>query len=159
MKQKLYWLIFMVLFLALLSSAHSAAFDRKPVELKSSDKCPVCGMFVAKYRNWLAEIIFRDGTYAVFDGPKDMFRYYQEIRKYNASRTLSDISTIYVTEYYTGRLLDARTVFFVYGSDVYGPMGAELVPLADERSAKEFLKDHKGSRILRFDEVTREHVK
>jgi nitrous oxide reductase accessory protein NosL len=33
-------------------------------------------------------------------------------------------------------------------------MGHELVPLATEEDAQEFLRDHAGKRILRFDEVT-----
>ena len=40
------------------------------------DKCPVCGMFVAKYPGFLAQIQFRDGSIAFFDGPKDFFKYY-----------------------------------------------------------------------------------
>jgi nitrous oxide reductase accessory protein NosL len=42
----------------------------------------------------------------------------------------------------------------VIGSDTLGPMGHELVPLASEAEAREFLKDHHGRRVLRFDEVT-----
>jgi nitrous oxide reductase accessory protein NosL len=42
----------------------------------------------------------------------------------------------------------------VVGSDVYGPMGHELVPLADEAEAREFLADHKGRRTLRADGVS-----
>jgi nitrous oxide reductase accessory protein NosL len=44
----------------------------------------------------------------------------------------------------------------VIGSDTLGPMGHELVPLASEEDAQEFLKDHQGTRILRFGEVTAE---
>jgi nitrous oxide reductase accessory protein NosL len=116
-------------------------------------------MFVSGYKNWLAEIVFIDGSYAAFDGPKDMFRYYLDLKKYNPSKTASDISAIYVTEYYSTELKDARNVFFVLGSDVYGPMGAELVPLASEKAAKEFMKDHKGKRVLKFNEVNAENLK
>ena len=42
------------------------------------------------------------------------------------------------------------------GSDVLGPMGHELVPLADAADAAEFVRDHRGKRVLRFGEVTRE---
>jgi len=159
MNKKSNLLMLLILSLLLLSVPFSSASDKNPVELRKSDKCPVCGMFVEKYRNWLAEVIFTDGTYAVFDGPKDMFRYYRDVKKHNPSKNASDISNMYVTEYYSTKIMDARKVFFVYGSDVYGPMGAELVPLANETAAKEFLKDHKGSRILKFSEVTGEHLK
>jgi nitrous oxide reductase accessory protein NosL len=118
------------------------------------DKCPVCGMFVYKYPTWIAEIIFKDGTYVVFDGPKDMFKYYFNISRYNKSKTKDDIAEIYVTEYYTTEPMRARDVYFVVGSDVYGPMGEELIPVKGRKEAETFAKDHKGKKILRFEEIT-----
>jgi len=159
MNKKCYPVILAILYVLFLSVPLSFAADKKPVVVKKTDKCPVCGMFVAGYKNWIAEIIFNDGTYAVFDGPKDMFRYYLNVKKYNPSKTAADISNIYVTEYYTTEMVDARKVFFVQGSDVNGPMGSELIPLATEAAAKDFMKDHKGSRILKFSEVTGENLK
>jgi nitrous oxide reductase accessory protein NosL len=139
-----------------LTASLSFAAERKPVEVKKTDKCQVCGMFVAKYKEWIAQVIFTDGTYAVFDGPKDMFRYYVNPSKYNPSKKQSDIQTLYVTEYYSTKLMDAREVFYVSGSDVTGPMGAELVPLGSEQKAKEFMKDHNGKKILKFSDITAE---
>ena len=45
------------------------------------------------------------------------------------------------------------------GSDVYGPMGRELIPFGDEAAAKEFLADHKGQAILGFSQITPAVVK
>ena len=73
---------------------------QKPVTLSAKDKCPVCGMFVAKYPDFSAQIIFRDGTYAVFDGVKDMLKYYSEIPRYAPGKKKADITAIYVTNYY-----------------------------------------------------------
>jgi nitrous oxide reductase accessory protein NosL len=61
-----------------------------------------------------------------------------------------------VTSYYDLEPVDARTARFVVGSDVLGPMGAELVPFATDADAEEFRMDHAGSRTVRFGEVTRE---
>ena len=36
--------------------------------------CPVCGMFVAKYPEWIAAVVFKDGHAHYFDGAKDMFQ-------------------------------------------------------------------------------------
>lgn len=146
--------------LLLLFSSASPAEEKKPVEVKKGDKCQVCGMFVSGYPTWVAEIIFNDGTYSVFDGPKDMFRYYFNIAKYNPGKKLSDINAIYVTEYYSAKFMDARKgIFFVQGSDVNGPMGAELVPVDSFDRAKEFMKDHHGKKILKFGEVKKEDLK
>jgi nitrous oxide reductase accessory protein NosL len=132
--------------------------DRKPIKPAARDKCPVCGMFVAKYPNWVAEIIFRDGTYAIFDGTKDMFKYYFNLKKYNPSKGLADIDSIYVTGYYDLVFIDGYQAFYVIGSDVYGPMGRELIPFEKEEDAKEFMKDHRGKTLLRFKDVTMEAI-
>jgi copper chaperone NosL len=138
--------------------ALSSGLDRKPVAVKKDDKCQVCGMFVTKYREWVAEIIFSDGTYVVFDGPKDMLKFYFTPGKYSPSRKQSDIQAIYVTEYYSTKMMDARNMFYVVGSDVNGPMGAEFVPIETIGKAKEFMLDHKGRKVLRFSEIAREDV-
>lgn len=44
------------------------------------------------------------------------------------------------------------------GSDVLGPMGHELVPLENEADARDFLKEHKGHRVVTFDQVTPEII-
>ena len=69
---------------------------------------------------------------------------------------LEDISAIGVTEYYGLTLIDARQAFYVTGSDVLGPMGHELIPLASRAEAEEFMTDHKGRLVLQFDQVTQE---
>jgi len=119
-------------------------------------KCPVCGMFVAKYPHWVAVITFADGTREYFDGAKDFFKYYLEPEKYGTSRKQADIQAVHVTEYYGVRLMDARSAFFVADSDVFGPMGRELVPFASQADAEAFMKDHSGQAILKFDAVTPE---
>jgi len=118
------------------------------------DVCPVCGMLVAKYPNWTAIMEFEDGKPSFFDGAKDMFKYFFDLRKSGGGRKPPRISHLWVTEYYGLTRVDARTAFYVVGSDVLGPMGHELVPLASREEAEEFLADHKGQRILRFDDVT-----
>jgi copper chaperone NosL len=139
----------LVLFVSL-----SAAGERKPVQPSAKDKCPVCGMFVAKYPDFVAQIIFKDGSYAVFDGAKDMFKYYLNMKKYNPSQTAPDIDSVYVTDYYSLTPVDGMKAYYVIGSDIYGPMGRELIPFGKEIEAKEFLKDHKGTAVVRFKQVT-----
>jgi len=132
-------------------AASSAAAD--PPRPEPQDRCPVCGMFVHKYPNWVSLIVFSDGTQVFFDGPKDLLRYYHELPKYTPDKTTEDIATIYVTDYYTTQLIDAREAFFVVGSDVMGPMGKELVPVEGEEAAASFRRDHRGDRVLTFEEV------
>jgi nitrous oxide reductase accessory protein NosL len=125
-----------------------------PQKPSKQDKCPVCGMFVYKYPEWVGRIVFKDGAYAFFDGAKDLFKYYFNLKKYNPKKARGDIEEIHFTEYYEIKPITGQAAWFVIGSDVYGPMGRELIPLAKEEDARAFLKDHKGKRILRFNEVT-----
>jgi nitrous oxide reductase accessory protein NosL len=143
----------------LLSLSLTLTGEATPVKASKTDKCPVCGMFVAKYPDFLAQVIYKDGTYALFDGAKDMFKYYFNIKKYNPTKELTDIAFIYVTDYYGMDPTDGRNAWYVIGSDVFGPMGRELIPFAKEADAKEFMKDHAGKSLIRFDDVTPDVIK
>lgn len=120
------------------------------------DKCPVCGMFVSKYPDWTAEVVFRDNMYRVFDGAKDLFRYIADMKTYEPSKTRQDIAALFVTDYYTVRRIDGFKAFYVLDSDVSGPMGDEFIPFEKEADALEFLKDHQGRRLLQYRDITRE---
>jgi copper chaperone NosL len=130
-----------------------------PGKLSPRDKCPVCGMFVAKYPDFVAQITLQDGTTVFFDGVKDMLKYYFDIAQYNPGKTKADIAAIFVTDYYKMKSIDGFQAWYVAGSDVYGPMGRELIPFQDEAAAKEFQADHKGKEIFKLKDITPELVK
>lgn len=138
----------------ILSFSHTAADEKIFTKPAARDKCPVCGMFVVKYPDWVAEVVFKDGSYALFDGPKDLFKFLLDLKQYAPGKRQSDIDTVFVTDYYAVRPIDGRTAFYVQGSDVNGPMGRELVPFENAAEAREFLKDHGAMRVFRFNEIT-----
>lgn len=142
---------FLVLCLAFWASLALAQTPPKP---GPKDLCPVCGMLVAKYPNWVATITWKDGHTHFFDGAKDMFKFLHDLSKYAPGHRKEDIAGIYVTDFYNLERIDARKAIFVTGSDVLGPMGHELVPLASQADADDFLKEHKGKKILPFDRVS-----
>jgi nitrous oxide reductase accessory protein NosL len=128
----------------------------EPVDLPApgpKDTCPVCGMFVAKYPEWVATVLYKDGHAHHFDGAKDLFKYLLDLPKWAPNHQMSEIKSIGVTEYYALQLIDARQAYYVIGSDILGPMGHELIPLETQEDAEEFMKDHKGVAILRFNDV------
>ena len=45
------------------------------------DTCPVCGMFVSRYPDWVATVLYQDDHAHHFDGPKDLFKYLQDLDK------------------------------------------------------------------------------
>jgi len=60
--------------------------------------------------------------------------------------------TVRVQDYYDRTSHPASDVRFVTGSDVVGPMGAELVPVDAARVGK-FQKDHGGTRALALADI------
>jgi nitrous oxide reductase accessory protein NosL len=113
-------------------------------------KCPVCGMFVSKYPKWASEIIVADKHY-YFDGVKDMMKFYFNPSEYHVNK--EDIGHIHVSDYYTLEKMPAKNATYVYGSNVYGPMGNELIAFKTQENAKNFVKDHGGT-IVTFDTIT-----
>lgn len=119
------------------------------------DRCPVCGMFVAPHPEWLAQVVFEDGSRAWFDGAKDLFTYLLSRDRYLEAARRLGIAEVFVSDYYEGESIPARTAWFVVGSDVLGPMGNELVAHASREAAEEFLRDHGGRQVVAFEQVTR----
>ena len=129
----------------------SAGVSAAHLHLPDGAKCPVCGMFVTKYPKWAA-MIEENGRRHYFDGVKDMMKYYIFDADFPYDR--SRISHIMVTDFYTLDAIPAKEAYFVYDGTLYGPMGRELVPFATEKAARNFMVDHAGKKILRFDEIT-----
>lgn len=150
-------LIVTAILICLLSAAGAVA-GNTGTAVPAGAKCPVCGMFVAKYPDWTATARFRDGTTMYYDGPKDMFSHYFDTARYTPGKRQADIVALTVQEYYSLAAIDARTAFFVIGSDVNGPMGVELIPFRTRKDAAAFKLDHRGTRILQFSEITRQTI-
>ncbi|QEM68275.1 nitrous oxide reductase accessory protein NosL [Geobacter sp. FeAm09] len=143
--------LFVLLFVVAVPPAFSAGPAPAPSE---REKCPVCGMFVAKYPDWAAAIQFNDGTRAAFDGPKDLFTYFLNLKRFNPGKSRDAVTAIRVKDYYSLATIDGHTAYYVVGSDVYGPMGKELVPFAKLSDARGFMVDHRGTRVVRLSEIT-----
>jgi nitrous oxide reductase accessory protein NosL len=112
-------------------------------------------MFVGKYPDWTAAVTFQDGSTAWFDGAKDLFKFLADPGRFHPGRKAADVRSVTVTDYYAVKPVPARDAFFVVGSDVFGPMGKELVPFGKRSEADEFLRDHRGKKVLRYEDVTR----
>lgn len=149
-----------VLILALSLCASLALADTlQSLKPSPNDKCPVCGMFVAQFPDFLAQVLFTDGSYAFFDGAKDMFKYALDLSRYNPKKQASDIAAIYVTDYYRLVPIDGYKSFYVIGSNINGPMGSELIPFEKEEDARAFLADHTGKAIRNFRDIDRSVIK
>ncbi len=147
-------LLFLVVGLTLACSPVSAD---PLVPLAGDTRCPVCGMFVAKYDAWITQIIYEDKRVESFDGVKDMLAYYFHPQEYGGLPD-SKCNEIWVKDYYTLAWIEGRKAWYVTGSDVYGPMGHEFIPFSSKPAAEAFAKDHHGKKILPFSEITAQMV-
>ncbi|WP_331774254.1 nitrous oxide reductase accessory protein NosL [Sulfurospirillum sp. 1612] len=137
--------------------------NEERVKVNEDEKCPVCGMFTYKYPRWAAQIFFKHKDHEhhySFDGVKDMMKFYFNPSKWGKYDfvTHDNITKMLVTDYYSQKGIDARSAYFVEGSDIYGPMGHELIPFSTQDEAENFKKDHKGTRILTFDQIKESEV-
>ena len=121
------------------------ACTSKKNSASSKHRCANCNMVVEKYPNWIEKAVVTGGDTLYFDGPRCMFKILLETSK--------NIQTVLVKDYYNLKYTDGRTAFYVTGSDILGPMGNELIPFSSEQAANDFLSEHKGKRIVRFDDV------
>ncbi len=119
-----------------------------------TDKCPVCGMFVAPYPEWTATVTLRDGRVEHFDGCKCLFKYLLAPERCAPGSKPGAVTTVAVKDYYALGMIDARGASYVVGSDVLGPMGHELIPLASLAEAQDFVADHGGRAPMAFGEIT-----
>ena len=131
--------------------------NAKALHVDENEKCPVCGMFVAKYPKWAARMSYKEGDKVVdlaFDGVKDLLKFYHNPSKWGKYTKQSESAiSVLVTDYYTQEAIDGKQAFYVIGSDAYGPMGKEFIPFATLKSAQTFQKDHKGTQILEFSKI------
>ena len=129
----------------------SMTIHQEHMQVPRDAKCPVCGMFVGKYPKWTAFMEREEKKY-FFDGVKDMMKYYIFDGDFVYDR--KQISRMTVSDYYTLEEIPAKEAFYVLDSNVFGPMGHELIPFKNEKSAKTFKSEHNGKAIVKFDEIT-----
>lgn len=135
-----------------------AADKSKMIHPKEDSKCPVCGMFVAKYPKWVAQIEVAQKHSYYFDGVKDMMKFYFNPSKFKHTHKVADISKMIVTDYYSLNAINAKTAYYVIGSNIYGPMGEELIPFKTKKEANDFSKSHFGKKVLKFEDIKEEFL-
>lgn len=148
------YVVHMVVLFVIFFAEVSIGAGPKPGEgINKESRCPVCGMFVEKYPQWLTQINMSDGSVQIFDGVKDMMAYYYAPQQFGAA-VGSTVDEVFVKDYYSQDWVDGKKAMFVLGSDVYGPMGHELIPFSSQAGADNFFKDHHGSKMFSFAEIT-----
>lgn len=127
-----------------------AADDYAAQQISAQQRCPVCGMYPARYPTWAVQVVFKDRSMAALESPAELFRFLRDMKKYDAQHTVSDIARIYATDYAQPAWIDAKQAFYVRGSKVKGPMGGDLPAFADKSAAEAFARKS-GGNVMAFD--------
>lgn len=129
-----------------------AIYDARPIPTEA--RCPVCGMYPARFPRWAAQIIFKDGDAHFFDSPVDLFGFMNGVGRHSSPYTMKEAVAQFVTDFDSGEWVAAETAFYVRGSDVLGPMrDADLPAFGSRESAAAFARSH-GGKVLAHAEVT-----
>lgn len=119
-------------------------------------RCPVCGMFPARTPEWAAQAILSHGDAHFFDSPLSLFLFLQDVARYSPGHSRADLIALYVSDSAqrnAPQWVDARTAFYVHGSNARGPMRAGNLPAFAQQEAAQAFAQRRGGRVLRFSEV------
>jgi copper chaperone NosL len=109
-------------------------------------RCGKCGMKVDSASPWVGYVTI-DGAEVPFDTPHCALETWR-----GAAARVKDAR---FREYYTRELTPVGELRFVGGSDVVGPMGSDLVPVAIEKAPR-FARDHNGAPPRSAEEMVRD---
>lgn len=122
------------------------------MRIGEKDRCPVCGMKVAEYIKFSSAIQMSDLTTHYFCSCGCMLRAWLHPDIFLAA-SRQELKTPVIREYFTGDQLDGRSVFWVAGSDVIGPMGPALVPVNGKKEVEVFKRRHGSSAVFVLEEL------
>ncbi len=118
--------------------------------------CLVRHIKVYKAPEWVAKIELKNGKKVFFSSPKSMFEFYFRPGKWFdvGVKSEKDFKDILVTDFKTLKPVKAKGAFYIYGSNVVGPAGDDLIPFDSYADAEDFSKKHNGKRIMGFRDVS-----
>lgn len=115
--------------------------------------CLYCGMPSQEFPRSQAKAERQTGAEVWFCSPRCYFALRSEAKPDTA------FTKVWVTEFYELKKIEAQTAWYVTGSDVMGAMGHDFIPLASEKDAQNFQKEHQGKRIWKYAEINTQTLK
>ncbi len=126
------------------------------IHVNKDDRCLIRQVMVSQYPQWVAKVVTIQNKSVYLSSPKSMFEYIFAASHWPelGALTINDMKSIEVTDFKTGEAIDAKTAYYVYGSNITSPGGDDLVPFANKADAEAFMKRHNGKRVLRFSKIS-----
>ncbi|WDE12445.1 nitrous oxide reductase accessory protein NosL [Thalassomonas haliotis] len=151
-------------FLSLLLLASCGGDDKqqlmvqKAVAIESGEECHLCGMIITNFAGPKGELYRKEQGETVFKfcSTRDMFSYYLD------PENQRNVSVIYVHDMSKmpweapddGYFIDAKSAWFVAGSNKSGAMGKTLASFGKQEDARAFAKEY-GGKVINFEQVKR----
>ena len=144
--------------------AEQAQMLHQAVAMESGDECHLCGMLITRFDGPKGEVFRKEQSEQVFKfcSTRDMFSYYLDPEnKRNVSQMLvHDMSKMpwgsnSIDDKY---FIDAKTAWFVAGSEKTGAMGQTLASFSQQKDAKAFAEEF-GGQVLSFQDVNFEALR
>ncbi len=154
--------LFAICLLTITASACSDQAEKKEmvhkaVAMESADECHLCGMLITRFDGPKGELFRKEQGDRVykFCSTMDMFSYYLDPEnKRNVSQMLvHDMSKMPWGTINDEYFIDAKTAWYVSGSEKTGAMGGTLASFSLQVDAQTFA-DEFGGTVLSFSQIT-----
>ncbi len=131
-------------------------FGGKIILLDQNATDPVYILPLKKYNKWLCEAELKNKKKVQFVSVKSMMQVAEHEAYFKKHGVLSaSIDKLYVQDFNTGRKIDAKKAFYVFGSRIVGPHGDDLIPFESESNARLFMMKNGGTKILPYAKLTK----
>ena len=127
-----------------------------PVAIQAGDECHVCGMIVNEFPGPKGEAIeTENAAVRKFCSTRDLFAWWlqPENRYLNATLYVHDMARSDWQRPDDRHLIDARSAYYVLGSNLKGSMGSTLATLGTLDAAQKLVQEQ-GGEVLRFEDIT-----
>lgn len=133
-----------------------------PRPAPADTRCPVCGMYPARYPRWAAQVIYNDHHAHFFDSPVDLLQFLRNVQRHRPGYSRADILSIWVSNARAEappQWLRAESAWFVHGANVVGPMRTPDLPaFASQTEAEAFIRE-RGGQMLAFAAISEDIVR
>ncbi len=123
----------------------------KIVEPGPEVRCPVCGMYPARYPGFRSQLSTADGKHHHFCSTQCLVAYQANPGQYVKDGTKT--ASIWVTVFQEGSYEYAMGLYYLVGSSIMGPMGKEAVPYRNKSAAAKSAREN-GGKVVRFKELS-----
>ena len=117
---------------------------------------PVYLLPLKKYPKWITEAKLDNGKKVHFVSVKSMMTVYFHQPYFQRHKFIDgNITKLYVQDYINGKKIDAKNAVYLFGSNIVGPHGDDLIPFENREKAKIFQLKNGGTKILPFNKLSK----